>query len=111
MLALVSGGELHADARLILGHDRIVEAGHVDAFVLHFAGEVLRELRVVQHHGADGRLRGLDVEACLYHAVAEVSHVARQLRVERVRLVEHLEHLNARADDRRGQRVGEEVRA
>ena len=111
VLAVVAGGDLYADAGLALRHHGVVEAGDVDALVLQAGGEALREGGVVEHDGADGALRGFDVETAGHHLVAEVGDVLHEAVVELVGLVEHLEGLEGCADDAGGHGVGEEVRA
>ena len=95
----MAGGELDADASFALRHDGIVEAGDVDAFLLHLGSEDLRELGIVEHHGADGALCGLDVEAGCYHLVAEVVDVLHEAVVQFVAFLEHLEDFEGSADD------------
>ena len=46
-------GELHADARLALRHDREREADHVDALVEQALRELAGEARVAEHDGDD----------------------------------------------------------
>ena len=93
VMTLVSGGELDTDASLTLGDDGVVEARDIDPFFEEASSVLLRELSVVEHHGADGRLRGLDVEAGSEHLVPEVFDVLHQLGVQGVALFEHLEDL------------------
>ena len=54
VVTLVSGRELDTDASLALGDDGVVEARDVDPFFQQASGVLLRELSVVEHHGADG---------------------------------------------------------
>ena len=54
VMTLVSGGELDTDASLTLGDDGVVEARDVDPFIQQASGVLLRELRIVEHHGTDG---------------------------------------------------------
>ena len=110
LLAGVGGRELHTDAGLALGHYRIVEARDVDTFLEQTVGIALRERRVVEHHGADGALGGLDVKAGSLHLVAEVVDILYQMVMDGVVFLEHLEHLETGADNGGSQRVGEEVR-
>ena len=95
VFTLVSGTELHANARFALGHYRIVETGHIDALFLHGGGKVLAQLGIIEHHGANGTLGGLDVEAGGNHLVAEVVHIVHELAVQGVAVFEHLEHFEA----------------
>ena len=95
----MSCGELDADACLAFRNHGIVEAGHVDAFFLHLCCEDLRQLCVVEHHCADGALRGLDVEASRHHLVAEVVDVLHESVVQFVRFLEHFEDFQRSADD------------
>ena len=99
VFALVAGGELNTDAGLALRHNGVVEAGDVDAFFLHLGGEDLRKFGVVEHHGADGALRWLDVEAGCPHLVAEVVDVLHEAVVQFVAFLEHLEDFEGSADD------------
>ena len=85
---------LYADAGLAFRHDGIVESRDEYALVLQPGGEVLRQLGVVEHHGADGRLGGFDVEACGHHPLAEVLDVGDQQVVQFIALGEHPEHLD-----------------
>ena len=82
LLAGVGGTELNADAGLTLRHYGIVEAGDVDALVEQAVGVLLRQRSVVEHHGTDGTLRGLDVEAGSHHLVAEVVDVLHEFVVQ-----------------------------
>ena len=105
----VCGAELNADTSLALRHYGIVETGDVDTLLLHFGGEVLRQFCIVEHHGADGALRGLDVESGIQHLLTEICHILHQTVVQVVALVEHPEHLEACSDNCGSHRVGEEV--
>ena len=105
----MTGRYLHADAGLALGNNGIVETGNVDAFLLQLGSEVLRQLGVVEHHGADSALGGLDVKAGSDHLVAEVVHVVHELVVQCVALLEHLEHLDAGTHDAGSDAVAEQV--
>ena len=53
VMAFVRGGELYADTCLALGDDGVVEARDVDPFFEEACSIFLRELSVVEHHGAD----------------------------------------------------------
>ena len=78
VFAVVAGRNLHADARLILRHNGVVETGHIDALVLQASGVVLREFRIIEHHRADGALGRFDVEAGFHHLRTEVFHVLHE---------------------------------
>ena len=67
--------ELDADAGLVFRDDGVAESGDVDSLLLHPSGELLGECRVVEHHGTDGTLGRLDVEAEGGHLGAEVLDV------------------------------------
>ena len=54
------GGDLRADARCAVRHDRIKEADHVNAFLQHARGELLRFRRVADHDRDDRMRAGLD---------------------------------------------------
>ena len=54
VVTFVSGGELDTDTCLALGDDGVVEARDVDPFIQQASGVLLRELRIVEHHGTDG---------------------------------------------------------
>ena len=88
----MAGRNLHADTGLSLRHHGIVEAGHEDTLVLQTGGEILRQFGIVEHHGADSRLRRLDVEAGGHHTLAEMLDVLHELVVQRIALAEHLGH-------------------
>ena len=64
MLLFVGGAQLYTDAGLALRNHGIIEPGYEDAFLRHGGGETLAQRRVIQHHGADGALRGLDTVFC-----------------------------------------------
>ena len=53
VVTFVRGGELYADTCLTLGDDGVVEARDVDPFFEEACSIFLRELSVVEHHGAD----------------------------------------------------------
>ena len=53
VMAFVCGGELYADTCLVLGDDGVVEARDVYPFFEEACSIFLRELSVVEHHGAD----------------------------------------------------------
>ena len=53
VVAFVRGGELYADTCLALGDDGVVEARDVDPFFEEACSVFLRELSIVEHHGAD----------------------------------------------------------
>ena len=99
----VSGRDLYADACLVFGHYGVVEAGDVDAFFPHAGGINLGEFGIIQHDGADGALCRFDVETGGGHLVAEVVHVFQQFVMQGIALFEHLEYLEAGADDARSQ--------
>ena len=111
VMAFVCGGELYADTCLALGDDGVVEARDVDPFFEEACSVFLRELSVVEHHGADSRLGGLDVEASSEHLVAEVLDVLHQLGVQGIAFLEHLEDFEASTDDCGRDGVTEEVGA
>ena len=111
MLLLVAGGNLDADAGLALRDHRIVEAGDVDALFLQTGRHLLRKRGVVEHHGADSRFGGLDVEAGGFHLRDEVVGVGVELVLQFVGLAHHFEHLDAGRRDHRRNRVGEQIRA
>ena len=106
----MAGTQLHADASFALRNDRIVEARHVYTLLLEFGSILLRKRSIVEHHGADGTLRRLDVEAGSHHLVAEVFYVFYQAVVDFVALAQHLERLDGSADDCGRNAVGEEIR-
>ena len=99
VVTFVRSGELDTDTCLPLGHNWIVEARDVDPFFEEASSVLLRELGIVEHHRADGRLRRLDVEACSEHLVTEVLDILHQLGVQRIAFLEHLEDFETSADD------------
>ena len=105
----MGSGELYADTGLVFRNDRIIESGNVYAFFLHFGSEILREFRIIEHHGADRALCGLDVKSGLDHAGTEILYILHQMRMEVVALAKHAEHLDARAHDRGCHRIREQV--
>src|SRR5919199_2933239 len=60
VLARVRRGELHANSRLTLRHDRVAEADDVDALVEEIARHLVRHPRVADHDRDDRMLTGLD---------------------------------------------------
>ena len=100
---------LHADARLILRHNGVVETGHIDALVLQASGVVLREFRIIEHHRADGALGRFDVEAGFHHLRTEVFHVLHEAVVNFVAFIENLEGLDTGTHHRGRNGVGEEI--
>ena len=111
MSALVAGRDLHSDARLVLRHNGVVEARHVDALLLEFGSVDLREFGIVEHHRANGTLGGLDVKSCFEHPGAEVLDIGHETVVDFVALVEHFEGLDGRSHHRGRNGVGKEVGA
>ena len=67
MLSLVAGGQLYTDTSLSLRYYRVLETGYVNTLFLHLGGEILRQLSVVQHNGADSGLSRLDIETGCQH--------------------------------------------
>ena len=106
----MGGAYLDTDTGLALRHHRIIESRDEDAFFLQLGGELLRQRSVVEHHGADGGLRRLAVEASLGHLLDEVFGVGVELVLQCVGLAHHLEHADASGHEARSHRVGEEVR-
>jgi hypothetical protein len=74
--ARVLRAELHADARLALGHHREREADHVDALASSASGHLVRERGVAEHDRHDGVNAGLDREARGRHPRSEARRVA-----------------------------------
>ena len=54
------GGDLRADARGAMWNDRIKETNHVNAFLQHASGELLRFCSVADHDRDDRMHAGLD---------------------------------------------------
>ena len=111
VLVFVGGADLDADAGLAFRDDGIVEAGNEDALFLHLGGILLALGGIVDHHGADGALGGLAVEAFLLHAAQEVVGVLVQLVLQGIGLAHELEHADAGGHEAGSHRVGEEVGA
>ena len=106
----MGGRNLHADTRLAFRHDGIIEARDIDAFFLQLGREDLAEFGVIQHDGADSRLRRFDIEACGFHAFDEVGRVLVQAVLQLVAAREDLEGLDTGRSNHRRDRVREEVR-
>ena len=62
---------LRADARLSLRHHGKEEPGHEDAALVERLRQLLRRLRLAQHHRNDRRLAGQQREAGLLDALAK----------------------------------------
>ena len=75
LFACMGSAYLDADTSLTFGHNGIIETGDVDTFFLQFGRKSLAEHRVIEHDGADSRLRGFDIETCRFHAIDEVCGV------------------------------------
>mmetsp|Transcript_78788 Transcript_78788/g.219008 ORF Transcript_78788/g.219008 Transcript_78788/m.219008 type:complete len:389 (-) Transcript_78788:393-1559(-) len=101
--------DLHADARLALGHDREEEADRVDAEFEDACAELLRHDRVVDHDGHDGVGAGLDLEAGGLDGLAEVGGVGFELVTQRGGAFQQVQHGQRRAGDARRQRVAEQI--
>lgn len=106
---LVASRNLYADTGLVLRYYGVVETGDIDALFLKLGSIYLRKLGIIEHHGADGTLCGLDVEAGGHHLVAEVVDILHQLVVDLIALLENLEGLEGCTDDGGSHGVGEEV--
>ena len=72
---LVPCRDLHTDACLIFRHYRIIEACHIDAFLLHTCSVNLGQLRVIQHNGTDSALCRFDIKSGSRHLIAEVVYI------------------------------------
>lgn len=105
------GGHLGTDARLIFRHHRIEETCYVNAFLEQRIGEILRQFRISQHHRDDGMIGAGQGKTCGGHFFAEQTGVAPQAVAQRIALFQQFQHFNRRGDDRRRQRVGEQIRA
>ena len=87
LLVGVGGGELYADAYLVLRYHWVAEAGDEDALLLHAGSELSCLGSIVDHHSDDGTLRGEQVEAKLLDLLLEVGDIVHQTVVEFLVLV------------------------
>ena len=65
------GGDLRADACGAMWNNRIKEADHVNAFLQHARGELLRFRSVANHDGDDRMHAGFDRQAAFGQRGAE----------------------------------------
>ena len=68
------GGNLGADARLALRHDRIAEADDVNAFLQHRVGKFSGQRGVAEHHGTNRMCAGYPLWSAL--AIVACAHLA-----------------------------------
>ena len=99
VFARMRGGDLRADTRGAVWNDRIKEADHVNAFLQHARGELLR-LRCVANHDRDDRMHaGLDRQAALGQRSAEKFCVFLKLVAQFGRCAEKLERFQRSSDN------------
>ena len=95
---------------LPFGHDRVGEADHVDAPLQQLLGHAGGQRGVAEHDRHDRVLAGQDLEAAarasLRGRVAVLFSAVSRSSVDRPSMLERFER---RADDRRGDGVGEQV--
>ena len=90
----MSGRNLYADTRLTFRNDRIIEACHVNTFLLQFGGEHLTQLRIIQHDRTDRRLRRLDIKTSRFHLLNEISGILVQTVLQLIGAGQDLEGLD-----------------
>src|SRR5689334_20840711 len=71
-------GHLRPDARLPLGNHREGEPDDIDPELEQAIGHAPGERGIAQHHGNDGMLARLQVEAGPRHALTEVARIVEQ---------------------------------
>ena len=93
-------GDLRADARLAHRNDGVAEARHVNALFEHAVCELLCDLRVVEHDRNDRMLAGKQIEAELFHFLAEIVRVRVDAVTELRGRFEKVDRLHRRGADR-----------
>ena len=111
LLFCMGGGELGADAGLLLGYYGVEEAHGVYAELEQAVAEALRQGGVSQHDGYDGVAGTGELEAALLHALAEVGCVVLYALGELGGGLEHVDYLDGGGGDGGHDAVGEQVGA
>ncbi len=93
--------QLNPYSRLTLRHNGERKAYDINALVEQFGGKILCQLGIVEHHCANGRFGGFEVEAHSTHLVHKIFGVPMQFVLQGVGGGNHVEHSYAGIDDHR----------
>ena len=105
----MSGGDLSADARLALRHDRVGKADHVHAPRQHGVSEFGSQGGIAQHDRHDRVGAWQNREAELGHFLPEKSGVRFKFVAQGGRFAQHFQHFERCADNWRGDSVRKEI--
>ena len=96
--------------RLAFWNHRIEESGDVDTFFLQLARELLRHGGFTEHYRDNGVVGAREGKPCRSHFFAEQARVRPQAVAQFAAGFHHLQHFDRSGDNRRSQRVGEQIR-